>query len=70
VTQARLLSHNIAQKTGHDPHRILKAIHEATCSILKKNESVVREIATVLDRVGVVRRKELASILAKIERPS
>jgi hypothetical protein len=70
VIHARLLALHIAQKTGRDPHQVLLEIYERTFTILKKNEGVVREIASLLDRKGVIRRTDLASILAKVERPS
>jgi hypothetical protein len=69
VIHARLLAVNIAQKTGHDPHQVLIEIFEKTFSILKKNETIVREIAALLDRDGIVRRKALGPILAKVGRP-
>jgi hypothetical protein len=70
IMQVRLLSHNISQKTGADPNQVIAGIYSITCRILKKNESVVREIASMLDRDGCIRRKALGSILAKVERPS
>lgn len=69
-TNAGLLSHNISQKTGVDLQQVRTAICSTTCSILKKNESVVRKIASVLDRNGCIRREVLSSILAKVEQPS
>jgi hypothetical protein len=70
VIKARLLSSNFSHKTGADPKQVLMWICSITCSILKKNESVVREIASILDRDGVIRREALSAILANVERPS
>jgi hypothetical protein len=70
VTQARLLSRNISQKTGVDPNDVIRAICSETGDILMENENVVREIASILDRKGVIRREALGTILAKVERLS
>jgi hypothetical protein len=66
VVHVQLLAHNISQKTGVDPNEIIKGICAATVSILKENEDVVREIASLIDRKGITRGKELQSILAKV----
>jgi hypothetical protein len=69
-TQAILAAHNISRKTGADPHQVGIAICAVTSSILQKNESVVREIASVLNRNGSIRGEALSAILARVERPS
>jgi hypothetical protein len=70
VIKVRMLSRNISQKTGLDPNYFMMNICAQTCSILQKNESVVRKIVRFLERNGVVRGKVLGSILAQVERPS
>jgi hypothetical protein len=67
---AGFLSSNISLKTGVDLGQINTAIYGVTCSVLKKNERVVRDIASILDRDGVIRREALSAILAKVELPA
>lgn len=70
VIKVRMLSRKVSQKTGLDPNFVMKKICVQAGSILQKNESVVHVIAKLLERNGLVRRKVLGSILAKVERPS
>jgi polyribonucleotide nucleotidyltransferase len=70
LTQARLLARNISQKTGLNPSSIMTSLCSQTYSILQKNENVVRKIANLLVRDGVVRRKALGPILAQVLRLS
>ena len=64
----RMLCRNIAVKTGRDPGDVIVDVIETTADILKRNESVVREIANALDRKGVIRRAALAQILGSVKR--
>lgn len=70
IIQVRIIAGSIAQKTQENPNRVLQAIVTETRSILKSNESVVREIASRLDRDQVVRRDALGAMLARVQRPS
>jgi hypothetical protein len=64
VIRARLLASNIAVKTAADAENVMMQVISVTRKILKDNAGIVREIATLLDRHKVVRKKRLAPILA------
>jgi hypothetical protein len=64
VITARLLASNIAVKTRGDAEKVMMQVILVTRKILKDNAEIVREIASLLDRHTVVRKKRLAPILA------
>lgn len=66
VVLVQLLAQNISQKSGIDPSAIMAKITASTHDVLKRNEVVVREVATLIDRKGVAEGEELKSILAKV----
>jgi hypothetical protein len=66
VITAQLLASNIATKTGGDAEKVMMQVILVTRQILKNNAGIVREIATLLDRNKVVRKKRLEPILAGV----
>lgn len=65
---ANMLATNIAVKTGRDIREVWLEITRTTMSILRINADVVRDVATLLGRRKVLRKKALAPLLERVSK--
>ena len=68
ITMANALAANIAVKTGGNQADIMLRVICTTTDLLQSNADVVDNVATGLQRFGVLRKARLAPMLARVSK--